>query len=358
MFEHQKDTKILVPLDGSKRAEQAIPVAARIARYSGGSVMLLQAVAIPSKYGPYLYESLVSQSPIFFQQVLDLETAKSQQYLAEVARSGDLQDIQAEMITLNGKAAPVILAVAREQHIDLIVMASHGHTGLKRWMLGSVAQKIARYSTSPVLVLRDGGSLPTHSFPDPKRPLRSLMALVPLDGSEQAEAALVPAAQLVTALAAPAQGIVQLTRVIPFPAYEHSEETRGGADLCAKEQAICEAESYLYEVADHLRSGYVTNFHVGVVCSIAEGKDVVERLIRIAEHGEAIESPGLLGGCDLLAMATHGRSGWQHWVMGSVTKRMLEATKLPVLIVHPRCSEEIPHGHLSLSQRKGYPSPS
>src|SRR5215467_10494531 len=143
MFERQRDTKILVPLDGSKRAEQAIPVAARIARYCSGSVVLLQAVSIPSKYGLYLYKSLVSQSPIFFQQVLDLETARSQQYLAEVARSGDLGDIQTETITSNGEAAPFILDVAREQHIDLIVMASHGHTGFRRWVLLSVAQKVA-----------------------------------------------------------------------------------------------------------------------------------------------------------------------------------------------------------------------
>src|SRR5215467_8919083 len=126
MFQHHKDSKILVPLDGSKRAEQAIPVAARIAQYCGGSVVLLHAVAIPSKYGPYLYESLVSQSPIFLQQVLDLETAKSQQYLADVAHSGDLVDMKTETVTLNGEAAPIILDVARDQHIDLIVMCSHG----------------------------------------------------------------------------------------------------------------------------------------------------------------------------------------------------------------------------------------
>ena len=116
MFQRQKDTKILVPLDGSKRAEQAIPVAARIARYCGGSVVLLQAVGIPTKYGPYMYESVVSQSPIFLQQVLDLETAKSTQYLADVARSLDLVDIKTETITLNGEEMTIILDVARGQH--------------------------------------------------------------------------------------------------------------------------------------------------------------------------------------------------------------------------------------------------
>ena len=349
MFQHQRDSKILVPLDGSKRAEQAIPVAARIAQYCGGSVVLLHAVAIPSKYGPYLYESLVSQSPIFLQQVLDLETAKSQQYLADVAHSGDLVDMKTETVTLNGEAAPIILDVARDQHIDLIVMCSHGHTGFRRWMMGSVAQKVALQSPVPVLVLRDGGPTPTHSFPDHQRPLRSLMALVPLDGSESAEAALVPATQLITASTAPAHGILQLTRVIPFPACEQNDAQRR-TDLVAKEQAVCEAEWYLHEVADCLRSGNITHLRVGVVCSIAEGKDVAEALIRIAEHGEALESTGLLGSCDLLVMATHGLSGMQRLVMGSVTERVLQATKLPILIVRACRSHQVPYGHSLLQE--------
>ena len=347
MFQRQKDTKILVPLDGSKRAERALPVAARIARACGGSVVLLRAVTIPIKYEPYMYESLVSQSPIFRQQVLDLETEKLKQYLADIARSEDLMDLKTETITLTGEAAPTILDVAREQHIDLIVMSSHGHTGFKRWVLGSVAQRVARHSPVPVFILRDGGSLPTHSFPDPKRPLRALMGLVPLDGSELAESALVPAAELITALAAPAQGIMQLTQVIPFPESEQ-DDAQGRTDLEAKEQAICEAELYLGVVADRLRNGNITDLHFGVVCSIAEGKDVAEALIRLAEHGEAMESTGLLGGCDLLVMATHGRSGLQRWIMGSVTERVLEATKLPLLIVHACRSDEAPHGHLPL----------
>jgi len=339
--------RILVPLDGSKRAEQALPFAARIARACGGSVVLLRAVTIPIKYEPYMYESIVSQSPIFLQQILDLETEKLKQYLADIARSEDLMDLKTETITLTGEAAPTILDVAREQHIDLIVMCSHGRTGFKRWVLGSVAQRVARHSPVPVFILRDGGSLPTHSFPDPKRPLRALMGLVPLDGSELAESALVPAAELITALAAPAQGIMQLTQVIPFPGSEQ-DDAQGRTDLEAKEQAICEAELYLGVVADRLRNGNITDLHFGVVCSIAEGKDVAEALIRLAEHGEAMESTGLLGGCDLLVMATHGRSGLQRWMMGSVTERVLEATKLPLLIVHACRSDEAPHGHLPL----------
>ncbi len=334
MFQH-----ILVPLDGSLRAERAIPVAARIAHACGGSVVLLRVVSIPVEYIPNMYGSC---SMVVVHDLQDAELEQAKHYLAGVAQSEHLVGIRTDTEALSGAAALTILDVAHRQHVDLIVMCSHGHTGFKRWMLGSVAQKVARHSPAPVLILRDGGSLPTHSFPDPTRPLRALMGLAALDGSELAEAALVPAAHLVAALAAPAQGIVQLTQVVPFPASEHEEDRGGRTDLYAKEQALYEAESYLSAIADRLRSGKVTDLHFGVVCSIAEGKDVAEALIRMAENGEAMESTGLLGSCDLLVMATHGRSGLQRWMMGSVTERVLGATKLPLLIVHVCRSNEVP----------------
>ncbi|HET8852401.1 MAG TPA: universal stress protein [Ktedonobacteraceae bacterium] len=334
MFQRQKDTKILIPLDGSLRAEQAIPVAARIARASGGSVMLLRVVSIPVEYTPHMYGSY---STAVVHNLRDAKLEEAKHYLAATAQSEPLVGIRTETEAFSGAAAPTILDVARKQHIDLIVMCSHGYTGFKRWMLGSVAQQVARHSSAPVLVLRDGGSLPTSSFPDPARPLRALMGLVALDGSELAESALVPAAHLVAALAAPARGILQLTYVVPFPASEHEESNRSRTDSYAKEQAIYEAESYLSAVADRLRS-----LHLGVVCSVTAGEDVADALIRIAEQGEAVESTGLMGSCDLLVMATHGRSGWQRWTMGSVTERVLGATRLPLLIVRTCPPDKIP----------------
>lgn len=278
MFQRQKGTKILVPLDGSLRAERAIPVAARIAHGCSGSVVLLRVVSLPVEYLPDMYGSCAM---VVVPDLQDAELEQAKHYLAGVAQSEHLVGIRTDTEAISGTAAQTILDVAHRQHVDLIVICSHGYTGYKRWMLGSVAQKVARHSPAPVLVLRDRGSLPLSSFPDPTRPLRALMGMVALDGSELAETALVPAAHLVAALAAPARGIVQLTQVVPFPPSEHDEDTRGCIDLCAKEQALYEAESYLSAVADRLRTGTVTDLHVGVVCSVAEGKDVAEALIRI-----------------------------------------------------------------------------
>jgi nucleotide-binding universal stress UspA family protein len=92
-------------------------------------------------------------------------------------------------------------------------MTSQGNTGVKRWMLGSVAQKIARYSAVPVLVLHEKGPVPAGPHLD-TRPLR---VLVPLDGSTLAKSAIEPAAQLAAAIAAPGQGSLHFMQVIKPP---------------------------------------------------------------------------------------------------------------------------------------------
>ena len=133
--------RILVPLDGSARAEQVLPIAARIARASGGSVLLLHVITAPLQFEPYL----------FGPYMIDVVTRGCQcryyrrtTYLSKAARSHDLAGAETKVAMFSGAVAWTILDTAKEQHVDLILMASHGHTGFKRWALGSVAQKVAR----------------------------------------------------------------------------------------------------------------------------------------------------------------------------------------------------------------------
>lgn len=318
--------RILVPLDGSLRAEQAIPIAARIANAFDGTVVLLQAVGLPASYSTFLYGSYPVQPPAFTEELLDAELAKAKLYLAGVLQADNLLGSKVETQVLVGWAAATILDAVREQHIDLIVMCSHGDTGFKRWALGSVAQRVSRHSPVPVLVLREKGTTPTSSYPDPLHPLRAIIGLVALDGSELAEAALAPAAHLVAALAAPAQGTLLLTRVVSISADE--------SDMRKKEHALDEAKSYLSHVADHLHEDLTEKLKLTVSGSVAVGKDVADTLIRAAECGEDAAGKRLMGNCDLMVMATHGRDGLARWAMGSVTERVLGATKLPLLVVH------------------------
>lgn len=181
--------RILVPLDGSTRAERAIPVAARLAHTSGGSVILVRVVSKSSGLWPF-----AAPQTILAQQVIAADRAEAEQYLSAVSTSLELVGVPTESVVRFGPTVSTLLAVADSSQADLIVLCSHSHTGITRRIMGSVAEKLAREASVPVLVLREDGPVPGETHPDVIRPLR---ALVPLDGSAHAKAALEPAAYLI-----------------------------------------------------------------------------------------------------------------------------------------------------------------
>ena len=202
--------------------------------------------------------------------------------------------------------------------VNLIVISSHGRTGLKRWALGSVALGLAHSSSVPLLVLREGRSVPAFTRTDVTLPLSAFVAL---DGSPFAETALVPAANLVTALAAPGEGVLHLTQVITA----RTEEAQQGA------------KTYITGVTERLQQK-LKGLNLLITWSLLRDKDVAGAIVDMAEHdvGKA-KSEGFTGN-DLIAISTHGRGGLERLVMGSVTERVLQATMLPVLIVRPQRS--------------------
>jgi nucleotide-binding universal stress UspA family protein len=230
---------------------------------------------------------------------------------------------------LLGQAAPTILSVVDSHHIDLIVLCSHGYTGMTRWILGSVAEKVSQLAPVPVLALREDGPVPVPPLPQEGGPLR---VLIPLDGSVRAQAAIIPAAQLIAALSAPAQGALHLTRVVALPA---------GAYLSQREREVIlqQAKQYLSSLADQMREGLlassIADLKLSLTWSVIIDTDIAAGIIRGAEQGEDAQGTGVFGSSQVIAMATHGYSGLQRWVMGSITQRVLHATRLPLLIVRP-----------------------
>ena len=320
MFRH-----IMIPLDGSSRAEAALPVAARLARASGGQLTLLRVVtpAIELDIHPM---PLATPAEL----ALEEEITRANAYLAQFAASEELEGITIRTETLSGPAAKTILLFAYLQQVDLIAMCSRGSTGLKRWVLGSVAEKVARHSPIPVLVLHEDGPKLTTTPATPTHPVR---LLVPLDGSALAEAALTPAVHLCAALAAPARGALHLARVLrlpPVPEEEHEHMAR------MHEQARADATAYLQTITARLQQGEAASFGLTVSASVHVQTDVAETLIRVAEHGERGETSEQFDACDAIAMATHGGSNLEYWVMGSVTERILHGSKLPLLVVRPK----------------------
>lgn len=315
--------RILVPLDGSERAERALPVAARLAQFSGGSVILLRVVASPIELTRQSTDPSLRAS-------LDADTARAADYLARLAASDTLAGIVTTTEVFKGIPAMAIIAAARSSQADVIVICSHGYTGTTRWALGSVAEKVAFHAPIPVLVLREGRTALPAPQPAVSRPVRTLVAL---DGSARAEEAIAPAAYLTAALAAPAQGALHLFRVVQprTPDNQMRESLESKTMLQA-------ARSYLSSTVDRLRQGHLAPdiaHRLSVTWSVVPNMDVSWSIVGTAENGDPGEEAGHSSGYDIVAMSTHGFSGLSRWTMGSMTGRVLKASRLPLLIVRP-----------------------
>lgn len=316
--------RILVPLDGSTRAEQALPIAARLAHVSSGTIVLLRAVNLPNQFVSY-----VALEPITTQDVIDTQLEEAKNYLDKLTRLNDLINVHTETEVIVGQPAIHILSVVDARTIDLIVMSSHGYTGMTRWILGSVAEKVARYAPVPVLILHEGTPLRADLHPNDGGSLR---VLVPLDGSARAEAAVAPAAHLIAALSAPGRGALHLTQVVVMPGIEaisHNE----------RETLLQKAKQYLSSTVEEIREGLVADYgadlKLSITWSVTIDDDIAAAIVRLAENGENAKGAGVFGGCDVIAMATHGYSGLQRWALGSISERVLHTTRLPLLIVRP-----------------------
>jgi nucleotide-binding universal stress UspA family protein len=316
--------RILVPLDGSERAEQAIPVAANIARATHGAVVLLRVAPRPTEL--YLLSVEASEGT---EDVMAAKRGEIKHYLTQLASSEALDGVGTVTEVVDGAPAEAILSVARSRDADLIVMCSHGYTGFKRWVLGSITQKVAWHSTIPVLVIRENGQNLTSLSQNVGHPIRALVAL---DGTPFTETVMLPAAQLVAACSAPARGKLHLTHLVKLP--DETDEVayeRLGIANDLRQAALYHADHYLQTIKERLIHEIPDELAVDITWSVEECEDVAESLLKIAQ-GEGI---GTHTSSDLIALTTHGGSALHRWMMGSVAERVLNSTTMPLLIVHP-----------------------
>ncbi len=316
--------RILVPLDGSARAERAAFVAARCARSTGSGVLLLRVVHAPARVG------LTGEPPILAMAAAEEDVLQVSAYLEQFARREEFRDVDVETEALEGDVASTILEVAAEDRVDALMLCSHGRSGLTRWAFGSVAHRLVRYSPVPVFVLR--AKDPT--FPTDET--RGLRALVALDGSGRAEHAILPAADLIESLSGGKQATLRLVRVVVVPDTSGS----GAHDVASSDVAdrthqlhahmIEEANSYLREVTDRLMEVELAGRMVVVEHEVITHADVGSVLIDAAT---GVISPVA---CDIIAIATHGRTGVQGWMVGSIAERVLDAAPIPLLVVSTR----------------------
>lgn len=298
---------VLLPLDGSPLAEQAIPWAAAIARRA--RVRLRLALVHQSPSPPPL-----DRSTVRLYNRIEVALRKSErEYLRRVAaRIPEAGDLKVVTVTLTGKPAPALRTYAHNVGVDLVVMTTHGRGGWRREWIGSVADELVRSLEIPLVLIRASEGVPTRE-PSLKE------ILVPLDGSRRAEAALPPALGLATLFGA-AVSLVQAVEPVPVlvdvplsfpPALDES------LTAARREQA----EDYLKDV----------------VAQIAElGIATRSRAVLCASAIEGIRAASGAPGIGMIALATHGRGGLRRMVLGSVTDKLVRMGEHPVLVIRPR----------------------
>jgi nucleotide-binding universal stress UspA family protein len=298
---------ILVPLDGSPLAEQAVPLAARVAQRAGGKLRLvLVHESPPAPTNPAAAKMFTS---------IEVATRKSERaYLRGIqARLREAGTRLATPVTLTGPVGPALAQYVREMGLDLVVMATHGRGGLRRAWLGSVADHLIRNLEVPVLLARprEGGAT-TDRAPGAGR------ILVPLDGSPLAEEALHPAAALAR-LWGSELALLQVVRpvllsggpALPLPSVYHEE-------LTAMSQA--QSQEYLDRVAERLRSQGLSATGDAVV-----GWNTIDCILDAARPERVA----------FAAIATHGRGGLRRLAIGSVADKVVRGAGVPVLVYRP-----------------------
>ncbi|MBX5458433.1 MAG: universal stress protein [Thermogemmatispora sp.] len=318
--------RILVPLDGTPAAERALLIAAHLARAAQGSVTVLRVIEWPPP------GALVDSSTLFdpSSSLAEHELASATRYLNETVQNyaQALEHLPVEQEVAFGPPASTVFSAARLEQMDLIILCTHTASRIKRWLVGSLAQQAVRRSPAPLLVFHEQG--PLLSLPRPGRPLRLLL---PLDGSLTAEAVLRPALQLLALLAPPELSLVQLLSVIDVPGYR----TLGGPhfpvpDPDPREQLQEEARSYLEGVMERVRQEQLADPAVTITSAVIASSNVPGAILK---HAAAEDAQNQTQQFDLIALATHGRSGLSRLLLGSVTEQLLASSKLPLFIVRP-----------------------
>lgn len=283
--------RILVPLDGSDLAELALPYAEELAIAFGSEVVLL-----------YISEAAEDQ----YRHMHQL-------YVEDIAGQMSSRIKKVSPLVLDGAPAKEIIDYAKKHKVALIIMASHGRSGRTPWSTGSVANKVLHTAKIPLLLVK------TNQPPKRaagKRILKRI--LLPLDGSEAGEAAVPYVGEIVSRLE---------LEVILFGVVSPGKHIRtvGGLDyVLYPEQDLelvkAEASEYLKKVHQRLK----------------EGKGKVRVEVRVGRVAQEIIKFAQETGVSLIAISSHGHSGIERWVFGSVADKVLQASEMPVLVVRAK----------------------
>jgi len=297
--------RILIPLDGSASAELILAQLKPLLKHEGAEVFLLQAVYDPPSIARIDTGKLSTE-----------HGASAEAYLQHIVHRLKLDGIHAHGIVKKASADEAIFQTARERNVQLIAMTTHGRSALSRWMMGSVTEKVLRAAEVPLLIIHSFKRTPFgDSVPLAGEPVSFKSIVVPIDVGDQSLAIL----PFIERLAKLYESEIVLLHVRPEspPVESFREKTGIGTALVPLPnpdgtipQTVTIAEGRLSNAGIRFR-----------------------RLLLKGNPPSQILEATSTGGFDLLAMATHGRSGLKRWVMGSIAERILRSSPIPMFVV-------------------------
>jgi nucleotide-binding universal stress UspA family protein len=297
---------IMVPTDCSGFDREAIRVALRLAARSSATVRLVRVLSNAAYFGIGAATDGIVASPDSFRRARD--TALAELYaLAAECRSTTSAEVSIALE--QGPVADTLAGYANRNDVDLIVISSHGRSGLSRLSLGSVTDSLIRRTTVPVLVVKASASYLNPQVGEP-----FMRILVPLDGSALAEQVIPRIVTLATLDGA------ELVLLFVLKPRDNSQQSGANGDAPWWEKDVAAAQSYLFRIAANLRRrGFL------VSTDIVIGENVAEEIAGYASREQA----------DLIGIATHGRGGLARVLRGSVSDALTRLARTSVLVFHP-----------------------
>jgi len=296
---------LMVPLDGSEFAEQALPLAVSIAKQAGATLHLARVVPLPA---PIYVETWPAMENVY--DPGEVEAARW--YLENTAaRIRNAADIPVDTKVLTGGVTELLQEQALAVNAGLVVLTTHGRGPLSRFWFGSVADELIRRVTVPLLVVRPSETAPSLTeLPALRR------FLIPLDGSSFAEKILEPA-QALGRLWSADYTLFHAVHPVLVPALEPANYTIGAVDNAGIDEAKEKSRAYLEGLAVPARAG---GSNVRVRVTVHE-----QTALAILEEAERQEA-------DVIALETHGRHGLARLFLGSVADKVVRGAPIPVLI--------------------------
>jgi len=341
--------KILVPLDGSALSNSVLPHVRALAACCGSEVVLLRVipeigmrVVTPAVIAQTVEQTVASLPPVLPDDLSMYEASARGQLeavVAELAAAG----LRAKARLGSGPVVEGILDAAAEEAADLIAMSTHGRGGLNRFLLGSIASQVVQHANVPVLLVRAKAEAKMADACAYRR------ILVPLDGSDFSRAVL----PYVKALAACNHAEVLLLQAVPEPEIDPGEAywtltfgraaSLGEAPRWAPDAPSSERQAWIESMRTELsrRMAEAKAAAQDQLSSVAEeftaaGVGKCEVLVQFGAPADVILEMAQASQSDLIAMTTHGRSGLQRLLMGSIADKVIRHANVPVLLVRVR----------------------